>query len=145
MIEKNKKAAEAKDWKHEKKISSITSDIKKLDGSINSISNSASDLSCTLEANSVRVGMLEEKQFNLSLSIKGVEKKTSKRISELVDWIEINLKTQADQSTPIKPSSSFRTSDELHTIHEEVKGLKDSILEEKREIHNIKGSIKSIG
>ena len=145
MIEKNKKAAEAKDWKHEKKISSITSDIKKLDGSINSISNSASDLSCTLEANSVRVGMLEEKQFNLSLSIKGVEKKTSKRISELVDWIEINLKTQADQSTPIKPSSSFRTSDELHTIREEVKGLKDSILEEKREIHNIKGSIKSIG
>ena len=74
MIEKNKKAAEAKDWKHEKKISSITSDIKKLDGSINSISNSSSDLSCTLEANSVRVGMLEEKQFNLSLSIKGVEK-----------------------------------------------------------------------
>ena len=145
MIEKNKKAAEAKDWKHEKKISSITSDIKKLDGSINSISNSSSDLSCTLEANSVRVGMLEEKQFNLSLSIKGVEKKTSKRISELVDWIEINLKTQADQSTPIKPSSSFRTSDELHTIREEVKGLKDSILEEKREIHNIKGSIKSIG
>ena len=145
MIEKNKKAAEAKDWKHEKKISSITSDIKKLDGSINSISNSASDLSCTLEANSVRVGMLEEKQFNLSLSIKGVEKKTSKRISELVDWIEINLKTQADQSTPIKPSSSFRTSDELHTIREEVKGLKDSILEENREIHNIKGSIKSIG
>ena len=30
MIEKNKKTAEAKDWRHEKKISSITTDIKNL-------------------------------------------------------------------------------------------------------------------
>ena len=121
MIEKNKKTAEAKDWRHEKKISSITTDIKKLERSITSISNSVSDLSCTLEANSVRVGMLEEKQFNLSLSVKGVEKRTSKRISELVDWIKINLENRTDQSTPFKSTPNLKKTDELNTIREEVK------------------------
>ena len=60
--------------------------------------------------------MLEEKQFNLSLSVKGVEKRTSKRISELVDWIEINLENQTDQSTPIKSSPNLKKTDELNTI-----------------------------
>ena len=116
IIEKNKKAAEAKDWRYEKKISSIATDVKKLERVITSISDSISDLSCTLEANSVWVGILEEKQFNLSLSVKGVEKRTSKRISELVDWIEINLENQTDQSTPIKSSPNLKKTDELNTI-----------------------------
>ena len=88
--------------------------------------------------------MLEEKQFNLSLSVKGVEKRTSKRTSELVDWIEINLENRTDQSTPIKSSPNLKKTDELNTIRELVKELNDSIAEEKREIYNIKGSIKFI-
>ena len=83
MIERNKKLSEAKDWKREKKLSNITTDIKKLERSINSIINLVDALNCFTEANIVRVSILEEKLYNLSLTVKGVEKRVLKRISEL--------------------------------------------------------------
>ena len=80
MIERNKKLSEAKEWKREKKLSNITTEIKKLEHSINSITNSVDALNFSTEANIVRVGILEEKQYNLSLTVKRVEKRVLKRI-----------------------------------------------------------------
>ena len=63
----------------------------------------------------------------------------------MVDWIKINLESRTDQSTPFKSNPNLKKTDELNSIREEVKELKDSIAEEKKEIFNIKGSIISIG
>ena len=72
MIERNKKVSEAKDWKREKKLSNLTTDIKKLERSIDSVISSRSidsiislvdRLNCSTEVNTVRVSILEEKQY----------------------------------------------------------------------------------
>ena len=63
---------------------SIHDEVSNVKHEVTSISSSVLDLSRTIESNSVRIGRLEEKQFNLNLTVKGVEKKILKRVSELV-------------------------------------------------------------
>ena len=102
MIERNKKYAETMMSDQTKKMISIHDEVSNVKHEVTSISSSVLDLSRTIESNSVRIGRLEEKQFNLNLTVKGVEKKILKRVSELVEWVESNLESQVDQSTPIK-------------------------------------------
>ena len=99
MIEKNKKISESKNWNNEKKIVSINTEIKKLERAVLVVSTHLQDVENTVSSNSVRIGILEEKHYNLVLSVKGVEKKILKRINELGEWIEGDL---VSQSTPVK-------------------------------------------
>ena len=116
MIERNKKLAETREWKREKKLSNITTEIKKLERSINSITNSVDALNCSTEANIVRVGILEEKQYNLSLTVKRVEKRVLKRISELAELVETNFEDQDNQSTPIKTGTNIKRADKFISV-----------------------------
>ena len=51
MIERNEKAAEAKDWKHEKKLTSINSEVKKLNRFVSTIYTFVQNIASTVEAN----------------------------------------------------------------------------------------------
>ena len=75
MIEKNKKISETKNWNNEKKIVSVNTEIKKLERTVLVVSTNLQDVENTVSSNSVRIGILEEKHYNLVLSVKGVEKK----------------------------------------------------------------------
>ena len=99
---------------------SIHDEVSNVKHEVTSISSSVLDLSRTIESNSVRIGRLEEKQLNLNLTVKGVEKKILKRVSELVEWVESNLELQVDQSTPIKLPVSIGRTDELHSVRGEL-------------------------
>ena len=101
LIEKNKKISETKNWNNEKKIVSVNTEFKKLERAVLVVSTNLQDVENTVSSNSVRIGILEEKHYNLVLSVKGVEKKILKRINELGDWIEGD---QVSQSTPVKSS-----------------------------------------
>ena len=57
----------------------------------------------------------------------------------MVEWMEEN---EIDQSTLIR---TCLRGENLKTVREEVRELKDSISEEKRKISNIKGSVKTVG
>ena len=145
MIERNKKYAETMMSDQTKKMISIHDEVSNVKHEVTSISSSVLDLSRTIESNSVRIGRLEEKQFNLNLTVKGVEKKILKRVSELVEWVESNLESQVDQSTPIKLPVSIGRTDELHSVRGELLEIRNSISQEKKEISNLKGSVKMIG
>ena len=82
LIEKNKKISETKNWNNEKKIVSVNTELKKLERAVLVVSANLQDVENTASSNSVRIGILEEKHYNLVLSVKGVEKKILKRINE---------------------------------------------------------------
>ena len=73
--------------------------MKKLERSVTVVATNLQDLRSIVESNTVRIGRLEEKQYNLGLTVKGVEKKVLKRVLDLVEWMEEN---EIDQSTPIR-------------------------------------------
>ena len=139
IMELNKKAAELKTWNQEKKIVTMCSEMKKLERSVTVVATNLQDLGSLVESNTVRIGKLEEKQYNLGLTVKGVEKKVLKRVSDLVEWMEGN---EIDQSTPIRNAPG---GENLLTVRKEVRELKDYISEEKRKISDIKGSVKMVG
>ena len=113
--------------------------MKKLERSVTVVANNLQDQGSLVESNTVRIGKLEEKQYNLGLTVKGVEKKVLKRVSYLVEWMEGN---EINQSTPVRNAPGGKN---LRTVREEVRELKDYISEEKRKISDIKGSVKMVG
>ena len=139
IMELNKKATELKSWNQEKKLVTMRSEMKKLESSVTIMATNLQDIGSVVDSNTVRIGRLEEKQYNLGLTVKGIEKKVLKRVSELVEWMEEN---EINQSTPIRDSSN---GENLLTVRNEVKELKDSISEEKRKMSDIKGSVKMVG
>ena len=77
-MEKNWKAAEAKDWKLEKRLATISTDLKKTEHITESLQANISDFNTAVNSNTVRICRLEDKAYNLSLSIKGIETKVTK-------------------------------------------------------------------
>ena len=88
VIEKNKKTSEARKWNNEKKIVSMNTEVKILEQAVLVVSTNLQDMENTVSSNSVRFGILQEKHYNLVLSVKGVEKMILKRINEVAQWIE---------------------------------------------------------
>ena len=83
LIVRNKRSADAKDWNLEKKVISVSTGLKKDEKGIESVTNDLSSLSSAIESNTVRIGLLEEKAYNLSISIKGVGNRVMKRVINL--------------------------------------------------------------
>ena len=83
LIVRNKRSADAKDWNLEKKVISVSTGLKKAEKGIESVTNDLSSLSSAIESNTVRIGLLEEKAYNLSISIKGVGNRVMKRVINL--------------------------------------------------------------
>ena len=85
LMELNKKTAESKSWNQEKKIVNFCSKMKKLERTVTVVASNLQDLGSVVESSTVRIGRLEVKQYNLCLTVKGVEKKVLKRVSDLVE------------------------------------------------------------
>ena len=64
--------------------------MKKLEIAVKIVSSNVQYIRIAVEANSVRVRRLKEKQYNLALMVKGVEKRVLKRVSDLIEWMEDN-------------------------------------------------------
>ena len=85
LMELNKQTAESKSWNQEKKIVNFCSKMKKLERTVTVVASNLQDLGSVVESSTVRIGRLEVKQYNLCLTVKGVEKKVLKRVSDLVE------------------------------------------------------------
>ena len=85
LMELNKKTAESKSWNQEKKIVNFCSKMKKLERTVTVVASNLQDLGSVVESSTVRIERLEVKQYNLCLTVKGVEKKVLKRVSDLVE------------------------------------------------------------
>ena len=146
LIDQNKKAAECNDWKLEKKIVSVSTNLKKTERSLDVVSQNVVDLSAGLESNSVRISRLEEKTFNLSVSVKGVENRIMKRIVNLELWME---STQFEDHVSDKNNSQISTfprecKNEVSKMKLDLKALQKSISTEKETMNEMKSSVKML-
>ena len=110
IMEKNRKAAEAKDWKLEKRLATVSTDLKKTERITESLQANINELNTAVNSNTVRIGRLEDKAYNLSLSIKGIEAKVMKRVVNLELWMECaTVEKQLNLASSPTPSDTQRT------------------------------------
>ena len=96
LIEGTKKNSDSRVWKVEKKMLGILINFKKFENSIECLNNNVVDIYCVVEANSSRLASLEEKSYNLGLSVKAMEARMSKRFQNTEEKLGIKSNSQSD-------------------------------------------------
>ena len=69
LIDNNKKMFDAKVWKIEKKVSNISSNLKNMEENTERLGINIQDVYCMVEVKSARLSAIEEKSYNLGLSL----------------------------------------------------------------------------
>ena len=89
LIERTKKISESKAWKMEKKVSSMSINLKKVESAIECLSINVTDIHCAVEANSARLASIEDKSYNLGLSVRALEARIAKRFQNIEERLGI--------------------------------------------------------
>ena len=148
LIDKNRRLANANENKLEQKVNGLVTDITRTEKSLSGIQVSLQDLITTVKSNSVRIGLLEEKTFNLSLSVKGVEKKIMKRITNFELWIESsNVEGQlyAESSTANRASEAYGPCKQsISTMRADIADLQGTMLLEKEALEDMRSSVRDL-
>ena len=90
LIENNKSNHDAKVWKIKKKISNSSSNLKKIEETIDELNTNIQDVLCMIEVNSTRISAVEEKSYNLGLSLKAIENRISRRFHAIEERLSVH-------------------------------------------------------
>ena len=148
LIDKNRRLAYASECKLEQKVNGLIADISRTETSLLGIQSTVLNLSTCVESNSVRIGLLEEKTFNQSVSVKGLEKKIMKRITNLELWMESsNVEGQlyAESNTVNRATDVYGACKQsINTMQADIANLQSTILPEKEALEGVRCSVRDL-
>ena len=102
LIENNKRVYDAKFWKVGKRISNISSNMKKIEETVDGLNINIQDVYCIVEVNSARVSSIEAKSYNLGFTLKTMENRILKRFRTIEEKLGlITPCTSSESSTGI--------------------------------------------
>ena len=128
LLDCNKKAANSKIWKMEKKVEKFLENVKKLEESIDMMNVNEQDVFCAVEANSNRLSAVEEKSYNLGISFRALKVSMSKQFQ----IIEQNLGIKNSHPTNIiQPSALPQHSKELDQVRSDIIPFQQSASDKK--------------
>ena len=118
--------------------------LKKTERVVESLQNNNNGLTTAVNSNTVRIGRLEDKTFNLSLSVKGIETKIMKRITNLELWIEsatVEKQLNSNESS-ILPDPHRSCPQNFQNIRVELAEIQESKSGDQEALKGIQGSVK---
>ena len=125
---------------------SVSTGLKKAEKGIEIVTNNLNILNSAIESNTVRIGLLEEKAYNISLSVKGVENRVMKRVTNLELWMESAQFEASIREKPNKLDPEFHREydGDISTIKQDLAGLHRSKSADKKLISQVQGCMKEL-
>ena len=125
---------------------SVSTGLKKAEKGIEIVTNNLNILNSAIESNTVRIGLLEEKAYNITLSVKGVENRVMKRVTNLELWLESAQFEASIREKPneLNPEFHREYDGDLSTITQDLAGLHRSISADKKLISQVQGCMKEL-
>ena len=118
--------------------------LKKTERVVESLQNNINGLNTAVNSNTVRIGRLEDKTFNLSLSVKGIETKIMKRITNLELWMEsatVEKQLNSNESS-ILPDPHRSCPQNFRNLRVELAEIQESMSGDQEALKGIQGSVK---
>ena len=125
---------------------SVSTGLKKVEKGIEIVTNNLNILNSAIESNTVRIGLLEEKAYNITLSVKGVENRVMKRVTNLELWMESAQFEASIREKPneLNPEFHREYDGDISTIKQDLAGLHRSISADKKLISQVQGCMKEL-
>ena len=136
LIENNKRTLDAKVWKIEKKVSSSAINLKKIEETIDELNTNIQDVLCMVEVNSNRISSVEEKSYNLGLSLKAIENRISRRFHAIEERLGMTCKISSRAANP--------SSEGLEQMRSDIVQLQHSASADRTEVCSIKATLNQL-